>query len=232
MSDERLDVLSLIRQFEVQSEVDSKTKAHNLAVMQETSKKISLHQYSHSTHPRNSFRALKIEVHPSIASTTKQVQFRNSDLTFHDRNIALHSNNLFSSVVTDAKTYNPFKIAKANLNTHHIDSTHEESAKVLIFTIPFLEMKELIGLQKALNASYKSKCAKKIKKQIHYLAYYVKHLIRYRDSQPVREISIGSTMLASSSICPETHFSTSKCKPPPVHTTSSLNKMWIGLFLT
>jgi len=39
------DVLSLMKQFEVESEADSKTKAINFAIMQETSKKISLHEY-------------------------------------------------------------------------------------------------------------------------------------------------------------------------------------------
>ena len=39
----KFDVISLMHQFEAESEVDSKTKAANCAIMQETSKKINLH---------------------------------------------------------------------------------------------------------------------------------------------------------------------------------------------
>ena len=43
MKNEALDVLNLMQQFEAESEVDSKAKAKNFVIMQETSKKISLH---------------------------------------------------------------------------------------------------------------------------------------------------------------------------------------------
>ena len=135
-----------------------------------------------------SHKGVKTETRPSIGSS-RQISYRSSDLTFHDKNLALHAHNLFSSVVFNKQIFNPFKGSKRNLNSHEV---YKRMTKVLIFTIPFLGVEELITIQKAFIEYNKSK---QTKAQIDKLIYHVNGLLMLRDFLLLQETFIGGIML-------------------------------------